>query len=86
MNRILSGCVIASFYFPPFGDVQFLAVLRTNPDGAGIVQTLGPLKTLASKAPSADHSRRFLIITEINEPTHVLLQQADSEGTSAAVR
>lgn len=72
----------------PFGDVQFLAVLKTNPDGAGIVQTLGPLKTLTSKveAPSAVHSRRFLIVTEINEPTHVLLLQTDSERTSAAVR
>src|SRR2546430_8765451 len=28
----------------PFGRLEALAVLKTNPDGAGIVQTIGPLK------------------------------------------
>ena len=28
----------------PFGKLEALAVLKTNPDGAGIVQAIGPLK------------------------------------------
>ena len=28
----------------PFGKLEPLAILKTNSDGAGIVQTLGPLK------------------------------------------
>jgi hypothetical protein len=30
----------------PFGKLEPLAVLKTNPDGAGIVQVIGPLKAL----------------------------------------
>src|SRR4029079_3934772 len=33
----------------PFGKLEPLAVLKTNPDGAGIVQAIGPLKALAGK-------------------------------------
>lgn len=61
----------------PFGKLEPLAVLKTNPDGGGIVQTIGPLKTLASSAaPSAGApSRRFLIVTELNDPSKVVLSQ-----------
>src|SRR5262249_48711427 len=38
---------IAESDHAPFGKLEPLAMLRTNPDGAGIVQTIGPLKTLA---------------------------------------
>lgn len=31
----------------PFGKLESLAILKTNPDGAGIVQAIGLLKTLA---------------------------------------
>src|SRR5262249_27247195 len=59
----------------PFGKLEPLAVLKTNPDGAGIVQAIGPLKTLAagdSSAPTS--SRRFLIVTELNDPAQVVLR------------
>src|SRR5215471_15227753 len=45
----------------PFGKLEPLAVLRTNPDGAGIAQAIGPLKTLAGSTTDAKApSRRFL--------------------------
>jgi YVTN family beta-propeller protein len=61
----------------PFGKLEQLAVLRTNPDGAGIVQAIGPLKTLApaDSAASASPSRRFLIVTDSKDATQVVLRQ-----------
>jgi YVTN family beta-propeller protein len=72
----------------PYGNLRPLAVLKTNPDGAGIVQAVGPLKALASngESASAGPSHRFLIVTEMNEPTRLVLQQATSQETSIAGR
>src|SRR5258708_29117053 len=55
-----------------------LAVVMTNSDGAGTVQAIGPLKTLAAEAArSADESsHRFLIVTQYNNPSQVVLRQA----------
>lgn len=62
----------------PFGKLEPLAVLKTNPDGAGIVQAIGPLKTIANggAASAGAPSRRFLIVTELNDPSKVVLRQA----------
>jgi YVTN family beta-propeller protein len=62
----------------PYGTLESLAVLKTNPDGAGIVQAVGPLKTLAtnSGAASAGPSRKFLIVTELSDSSRVVLRQA----------
>jgi YVTN family beta-propeller protein len=67
---------------PPFVRLQPLAVLKTNPDGAGIVQAIGPLKTLVGGAASAPNvpPRRFLIVTEMKDASKVLLRQVDSNG------
>ena len=61
----------------PFGKLEPLAVLKTNPDGGGIVQSIGPLKTLVSSAAASAGAppRRFLIVTEINDPAKVVLRQ-----------
>jgi YVTN family beta-propeller protein len=61
----------------PFGKLERLAVLRTNPDGAGIVQAIGPLKILAGGAEAASGvpSRRFLIVTDLKDPSRVVLRQ-----------
>ena len=66
----------------PFGKLESLAVLRTNPDGAGIVQAIGPLKTLAggAGATAGPPSRRFLIVTDPKDPSQVVLRQV---GTSS---
>ena len=61
----------------PFGKLESLAILKTNPDGAGIVQAIGPLKTLAAGAGGAHvPAQRFLIVTELKDPSQVVLQQA----------
>jgi YVTN family beta-propeller protein len=63
----------------PFGKVEQLAVLSTNSDGAGIVQAVGPLKTLAAGANSAA-ARRYLLISKSNDAAGaVLTQSADSQ-------
>jgi YVTN family beta-propeller protein len=65
----------------PFKNLQPLAVLRTNPDGAGIVQAIGPLKTLVTPdGAAADVRRRFLIVTELDDSSHVVLRQASNSG------
>ena len=66
---------------PPFENLQPLAILRTNSDGAGIVQAIGPLKTLVTPAgAAADGHHRFLIVTESDDASHVVLRQASNGG------
>jgi YVTN family beta-propeller protein len=62
----------------PFGKLEPLAVLKTNADGAGIVQSIGPLKTLAGGAGAAANTRsqRFLIVTDSKDVSQVVLRQA----------
>ena len=66
----------------PFGKLGPLAILKTNPDGAGIVQAIGPLKTLAAVAGGAHVlAQRFLIVTELKDRAQVVLLQArDASG------
>jgi YVTN family beta-propeller protein len=63
----------------PFGKLEPLAVLKTNPDGAGIVQAIGPLKILAGKGPNTSASQRFLIVTELKDSSQVVLRQANEK-------
>ena len=60
----------------PFGKLEALAVLKTNPDGAGIVQTIGPLKVLAGNDPNSSAAQRFLIVTDMKDSSQVVLRQA----------
>jgi hypothetical protein len=48
---------------PPFDKLEPLAVLKTNPDGAGIVQAIGVVSDSGANAGAP--SQRFLIVTEI---------------------
>jgi hypothetical protein len=60
----------------PFGKLEPLAILKTNPDGAGIVQATGPLKTLAvSSSAAGTPAARFLIVTELKDPSRVVLHE-----------
>ena len=73
---------LAESNHPPFGRLQALAVLKTNPDGAGATQMIGPLKVLAGTgvpSPTAP-SRRFLIVAEMKDASHVVLRQSDTPG------
>jgi hypothetical protein len=65
----------------PFGKLEPLAVLKTNPDGAGIVQSIGPLKVLAGSEASSSAPQRFLIVTDIKDSSHVVLQQASDSSS-----
>jgi hypothetical protein len=60
----------------PFGKLEALAVLKTNPDGAGIVQAIGPLKVPAGNNPNSSASPRFLIVTDMKDSSQVVLRQA----------
>jgi YVTN family beta-propeller protein len=64
----------------PFGKLEALAVLKTNPDGAGAVQAIGPLKALAAgdSRGSAVPSGRFLIVTDLNDSSQVVLRQTST--------
>lgn len=65
----------------PYGKLEPLAILKTNPDGAGIAQTIGPLKTLAADAPAGAPSRRFLIVTALKDSSQVVLRQSPASGS-----
>lgn len=67
----------------PFGKLEPLAVLKTNPDGAGIVQAIGPLKVLAANDANSSPPQRFLIVTNIKDSSQVVLQQTNSSGNPA---
>jgi YVTN family beta-propeller protein len=56
----------------PFGKLEPLAVLKTNPDGAGTIQAIGPLKTL-SVSDATKTPQRYLIVTEMQNPSAVVL-------------
>jgi YVTN family beta-propeller protein len=64
----------------PFGKLAPLAILKTNPDGAGVVQAIGPLKVLAKGegAAAGGASQRFLIVTALQDPSQVVLRQASA--------
>ena len=71
---------LAESNHPPFGKLEPLAVLKTNPDGAGIVQAIGPLKTLVigSGAAAGVPSQRFLIVTDLKDSSQLLLRQVST--------
>jgi len=65
----------------PFGKLEPLAVLKTNPDGAGIVQAVGPLKTLIGAGADRNApSQRFLIVTDMKDRSQVVLRQASASS------
>ena len=60
----------------PFGTLLALASFKTYPEGGQIVQTIGPLKSLASgSSATSPIPQRFLIVTEYHDPSHVVLRQ-----------
>ena len=61
---------------PPFGKLQPLAILKTNPDGAGIVQAIGPLKVLIGPTSSTATAQRFLVVTDVKDSSQVVLRQS----------
>jgi YVTN family beta-propeller protein len=64
----------------PFGKLEPLAVLKTNLDGAGIAQAIGPLKALAGNDPNSLAPQRFLIVTDMKDSSQVVLRQAKASS------
>jgi len=64
------------------GKLERPAVLKTNPDGAGMVQAIGPLKTIAGDAGDAAgvSTERFLIVTDLRDSSHVVLRRSSSSS------
>src|SRR5947199_4125680 len=69
---------------PPFGKLEPLPILKTNPDGAGIVQAIGPLKVLAGNDPNSSASQRFLIVTDIKDSSQGVLRQTNADEMKPA--
>ncbi len=63
---------IAESDHAPFGKLEPLAILKANPDGAANTQAIGLLKTLTRGAGTA---QRFLIATELKDPSYVVMRQ-----------
>jgi YVTN family beta-propeller protein len=61
----------------PFGKLEPLAILKTNPDGAGIVQAIGPLKSVGGKDPNSSTPQRFLVVTDTKGSSQVVLRQSN---------
>jgi YVTN family beta-propeller protein len=61
----------------PFGKLEPLAILKTNPDGAGIVQAIGPLKLVGGKDPNSSTPQRFLVVTDPKDSSQVVLRQSN---------
>ena len=68
---------LADANHPPFGALEPLAVFTTNPDGAGIVQAIGPLKRLAhgDSSPSLVPTPRFLVVTNAHDTSQIVLRE-----------
>jgi YVTN family beta-propeller protein len=64
----------------PFGKLEPLAVLKTNLDGAGTAQAIGPLKALAGNDPNSSAPQRFLIVTDMKDSSQVVLRQAKASS------
>jgi YVTN family beta-propeller protein len=68
----------------PLGKLEPLAVLKTNPDGAGIVQAIGPLKVLVGNNQNSSTPQRFLIVTDIDDSSQQVLRQSDAQEPGSA--
>jgi YVTN family beta-propeller protein len=67
---------IAESDHAPFGKVECLAVIKTNVEGSGIAQAIGPLKAVANTQQSAGapQARRYLVVTDQNDTSKIVLK------------
>ena len=66
----------------PYEKLEPVAILKTNPDGAGIVQAIGPLKKLSINGSGGSSPRAaFLIITDAADSARVVLRQESPAST-----
>jgi YVTN family beta-propeller protein len=69
----------------PYGNVEPIAMIKTNGEGSGIAQSIGPLKSVVTsqQMAAASQHRRYLIVTDQNDTSKVVLKQAASQGAGA---
>jgi hypothetical protein len=72
---------LAESNHPPFGKLEPLALLKTNPHGWSIVQAIGPLKALAANDANSPAPERFLIVTDVKDSSQVVLRQAKASSS-----
>jgi len=72
----------------PYGNLEPLAVFKANLDGAGIVQAVGPLKMLGGRGATVEGlpTQRFLVVTDLNDPSRVVLRQSSSLDAPVVAR
>ena len=58
---------------PPFGSLIPIAMLKTNPDGGAVAQTIGPLKSVAPPGTGLVHTR-YLVVTKDGSQEPVLFE------------
>ncbi len=60
---------------PPFGNLIPIAMLKTNPDGGAIAQTVGPLKSVAPPG-TGGLPKRYLVVTK-GDSQEPILRETD---------
>jgi len=66
----------------PYGRLEALAILKTNPDGAGSAQAIGPLKTLGAN----DLTSRYQKICNCDRDEGCFARRAAARAVSVAGR
>jgi YVTN family beta-propeller protein len=69
----------------PYGNVEPIGTIKTNTEGSGITQSIGPLKSVATnpQTSAADQHRRYLIVTDQHDTSKVVLKQASMQQARA---
>jgi YVTN family beta-propeller protein len=69
---------IADSDHAPYGHAEAIGVIKTNGEGSGIAQAIGPLKSVATspQAAAGSQKQRYLIVTDQNDTNKVILTQA----------
>jgi YVTN family beta-propeller protein len=65
----------------PFGKVECLATVKTNVEGSGIAQAIGPLKAVANtqQTANAPQTRRYLVVTDQNDTSKIVLKPGSAK-------
>jgi YVTN family beta-propeller protein len=68
----------------PYGNVEPIGLIKTNTEGSGVAQSIGPLKSVATnqEAAAASQHRRYLIVTDQNDTSKVVLRQATTQSAT----
>jgi hypothetical protein len=65
----------------PFGKIECLATVKTNVEGSGIAQAIGPLKAVANtqQTAAAPQARRYLVVVDQNDTSKIVLKPGSAK-------